>query len=152
MGSVTKRFVLRLPAPAQRNRFAPGQSVGTALRVNDLEIALNAHGTVVQDGYFGWHRSDRSMCAIGFRETKRPVTSLLGMADVQTAHIPVRDLMDYISEQMTVDLERRVSNHLEECDDCCVILDQIDDMSDDGCEVLDLLAGLDDFDEDTRLS
>ncbi len=74
------------------------------------------------------------------------------MADVQTAHIPVRDLMDYISEQMTVDLERRVSNHLEECDDCCVILDQIDDMSDDGCEVLDLLAGLDDFDEDTRLS
>jgi hypothetical protein len=34
-----------------------------------------------------------------------------------------------------------------------VILDQIDDMSDDGCEVLDLLAGLDGFDdEDSRLS
>lgn len=75
------------------------------------------------------------------------------MADVQTAHIPVKDLLDYLSEQMTVDVERRISNHLEECGDCCVILDQIDDMSDDSCQVLDLLAGLDGFDdEDSRLS
>ena len=75
------------------------------------------------------------------------------MAEVQTAHIPVNDLIDYLSEQMTVEFEARVSNHLETCDDCCVILDQIDEMSDDSFLLLDRLTHLGTFDdEDDRLS
>jgi hypothetical protein len=75
------------------------------------------------------------------------------MAEVQTAHVRVKDLINYASEQMTMEFERRVTNHLESCDDCFIILDQIDEMSDESLLLMDELIGLGAYDdEDTRLS
>jgi len=75
------------------------------------------------------------------------------MAEVQTAHVCVKDILDYLSEQMTMESERRVTNHLEACEDCFIILDQIDEMSDESLTLMDQLIGLGAYDdEDTHLS
>src|SRR5262249_7948063 len=56
VGAVAERLVLGVPAPAQRYDRTAGQPEGGARGIDNLEIALDADGSVRQGSDLNWHR------------------------------------------------------------------------------------------------
>jgi len=55
MRSIAERLVLRQTATAQRDNRSASKTIRISFRILDLEVALNANGSVVDNCHFCGH-------------------------------------------------------------------------------------------------
>ena len=81
VGSVTKRLIGRLPAPAEGDHRTASEAESVARGVEDFEITLDADGTVIENRDFSRHLRDGSTGRERkkIRETRFVLSAFIGV-------------------------------------------------------------------------